>query len=202
MKKKILISAIVVLSLALLVAVGGTVAWLLDTTDPVTNTFSATDINVKLVESVLNADGSYSPAAENVNNVYPMIPGTTYLKDPTVSIESETNVDCYLFVKFEETTLASRYLVYTSTLTEANGWKLVSGESNVWYRVVEKNATTKSWHLLQGDSITINGAEVTKTTMAAAAAQSLKYTAYAIQKDNFETPEAAWAELNHAPANP
>ena len=50
MKKKGWLS-VVALVLVLCCAVGGTLAWLTDTTDPVTNTFTVGDIDIDLTES-------------------------------------------------------------------------------------------------------------------------------------------------------
>ena len=204
----------VLLALTLLVgcAIGGTIAWLTANTDPVTNTFTVGDVNITLKESKINVaeNGTvtYDAPAENVTSQYPLIPGNTYKKDPYVAVvSSDTNVvseDCWLFVKFEETEKAKTYLSYTSTLTTENGWTQGDGTNipdNVWYREVKKNETTKSWYLLEGNNefangyITIKGDAVTKETMAEAAAQSLKYTAYAAQSANL-TAAQAWAELN------
>ena len=46
--------------------------------------------------------------------------------------------------------------------------------------------------------ITIRGEKVTKQTMAEAAQQQLKYTAYAAQSANLTAAEA-WAQLNPTP---
>lgn len=168
------------------VSVGGTLAWLTSKTDAVVNTFTATDIEVTLVETKgLNEEKKW----ENE-----MIPGVTYEKDPVVSVTENTTVDCYLFVKFEETEDAQTYLTYTSTLTEANGWtKLQDG---VWYRIVKTDDSVKEWHLLDGDKVTVNAENVTKENMATAAQTKLTYTAYAVQLQGFEGNAAgAWAKV-------
>lgn len=197
------------LALALVVGgvVGGTIAWLTAQTSTVTNTFTVGDVNITLKESPItvaqNGTVSYGNPAEGVNNAYPVIPGTTYKKDPVVSVVSSAdgNVseDCWLFVKFEESEKASTYLTYTSALTTDNGWTQGNGTDipkTVWYREVKKTAADadKTWHLLVGDTITINAESVTKATMAEATAQSLTYTAYAAQRANL-TVEAAWAQF-------
>lgn len=181
MKKKIALLMACVMAFG--IAVGGTLAWLTDETDSVVNTFTATDIEITLAET-----------EDNWNKK--MIPGATYTKDPIVAVTDETTVDCYLFVKFEETENASTYLTYTSNLTEDNGWKKVAGEDDVWYRIVKTTDATKSWHLLAEDEVTVNGETVTKDNMSAAAATKLTYTAYAAQlmedNDTPFTPDAAW----------
>lgn len=191
MRKK-LITAIIALSLALCCLVGVTMAWLMDETPTVENTFTYGDVTITLKESPVDANGQKNgDAAEGTKNSYAMIPGNEYYKDPTVAVDSASE-DCYLFVKFEEVGNASTYLTYTSTLTEANGWKLVDGTTNVWYRVVNKADTIRSWELLAGNVITVNATAVTKENMDTAKAAALKYTAYAVQKANVDDAAAAW----------
>lgn len=188
--------AILTLCLMLAVAVvsvGGTIAWLTDDTDPVVNTFTPSDIAITLTET-WNTDTDNDEKADAWKAQ--MIPSKEYTKDPVVAVDGTvTDVDVYLFVKFEETGDPSTYLTYTSTLTEDNGWKLVEGTTNVWYRVVKTTDTTKSWNLLEGNKITVKNT-VTKENMSVAAAASLKYTAYAIQTEGFTSVAAAWAEVN------
>ena len=193
------------LALALVVGgvVGGTIAWLTAQTSTVSNTFTVGDVNITLKESPITVaqDGkvSYGTPAEDVSNAYPVVPGTSYMKDPVVSVVTVNGVvseDCWLFVKFEESANAKDYLNYTSTLTKENGWTKGDGTkipANVWYREVKKTDTVKSWNLLADDTIAID-AEVTKTTMTAATQQTLKYTAYAAQSANL-TAEDAWAQF-------
>lgn len=190
---------VLVLAVMLIVGatIGGTIAWLQDSTATVTNTFTAGDVDITLTESPLNSDGTYGNPAEGVKNAYQMIPGQKYKKDPKVTVLAVSE-KCYLFVKFEENGNAASYIDYTSTLTEANGWALVDGETNVWYIVVEDTDADQSWNLLKDDTITINAENVTKKNMATATAAELVYTAYAVQYDNVTNAAAAWAIVNPA----
>lgn len=188
------------LALALVVGgvVGGTVAWLTAKTDSVVNTFTVGDVAITLTESPLKADGTYGVPAEGTKNEYQLIPGTEYKKDPTVTVTAGSE-DCYLFVKFEEIGNASDYIAYTSALTTGNGWTQGDGTiipTNVWYRVVNKADTIKSWNLLSDNKIVINAETVTKGTMNTASGAKLQYTAYAVQKDNVADAAAAWAKVN------
>ena len=197
MRKK-LITAIIALSLALCCLVGVTMAWLMDSTPTVKNTFTTGDVEITLKESPLNADGTYGTPVEGTENAYQMIPGTEYKKDPTVAVDASSET-CYLFVKFEEEGDASTYLTYTSTLTSTNGWTQGDGTnipSNVWYRIVEKGDSVRSWALLAGNKITVNATTVTKANMDIAAKAALVYTAYAVQKANVVDAAAAWVIVN------
>lgn len=171
------------MALALVLAVGcivgGTVAWLSDTTSEVKNTFTSADIDIELTET-FNTDSNNDGTPDKWQAQ--IIPGYSYTKDPKVSV-SNTSVDCYLFVKFEENNSPSTYLTYTSNLTAANGWTQGDGISipaNVWYREVLASDATREWKLLSNDKISVKET-VTKGDMTNAAKAELVYTAYATQ---------------------
>lgn len=195
--RRIAMTVALVLVVAL-VSVGGTIAWLTATTTPVTNTFTSADVAIALTETK-QSDGSTKDTSTAWTAK--MVPGAEYTKNPVVSVDgSKTDIDVYLFVKFEENTEAKTYLTYTSTLTAANDWTQGDGTNiptDVWYRVVHVGDPIKSWNLLDGDKVTVKSDAVTKQTVAAASAAQLKYTAYACQYQGFETNAAgAWASVN------
>lgn len=196
------------LALVLVVAVasvGGTIAWLTDKTDPVTNTFTVGDINIDLYETKY-PDGSDKANGGHLNSTEwnaKLIPGSQYAKNPRVEV-AEGSEDCYLFVKFEEINNPKTYLNYTSTLTAENGWTKLENVNNVWYREVGQNANTRSWNLLVNDQVTVKDTIVKSGTTgegvvampSAENAPKLQYTAYAVQKDNINSAADAWAKLN------
>lgn len=179
MTKKTLV-AISAVVLVFFCTVGATLAWLVDSTDEVKNTFTTAGIEIELIETQ-NPDGT--EVANGVTDwTAQMIPGYTYSKNPKVTVKANS-VDCYLFVKFEETNNPSTYLTYTSTLTAADGWTQGDGTdipANVWYRKVTASDTTRSWELLSGNTISVKDT-VTKDNMQTAASATLTYTAYASQ---------------------
>lgn len=197
MRKKLLIT-IACLSCILCVMVTGTIAWLIDTTPTITNTFTPSNIEVDLTET---ADD------------FKMIPGKTYAKDPLVTVT--TDIPCYVFVKVEENlgawdTYGNFTDFYTySVITGQDGWTALDGYVGVFYREASSNG---SFYVLNGigeythGAITVNGAKVTKDMMAKlyeenAVMPTLKFTAYACQKEVLDTPEAAWVAI-YTPANP
>ena len=193
MKKRTL-ALLLALVLVFGAAVGGTIAYLTDTTGPVTNTFTVGKVDITLTET-FNTDTNN----DQKNDAWQaqLIPGTTYAKDPVVTVTDDSE-DCWLFVKFEENGNPSTYLTYTSNLTAANGWTQGNGTdipNNVWYRAVNKADTTKSFHLLLNDTVTIDSTAVTNDSMDTASKAELVYTAYACQKSGFDTAAAAWDEV-------
>lgn len=195
------------LALVLVVAVasvGGTIAWLTDKTDAVTNTFTVGDINIELKET-LKPDGTEVTAGVTDWSAK-LIPGKEYSKNPVVSVKAGSE-DCYLFVKFEENNNPSSYLNYTSTLTSENGWTKLEGVTDVndvWYRVVKQSDTLRSWNLIADNKVTVKNNVVKSGTdgtdvvpmPSAGTTPELKYTAYAVQQEGSAAAVDAWAKLN------
>ena len=96
-------------------AIGGTIAWLSDTSGPVVNTFTESDIDITLTEN--------KPANKSAQ----MVPGWEIEKDPTVTV-TDGSEDCWLFVEITESTSPSldSYIAYAI----ADGWETVKAENN------------------------------------------------------------------------
>lgn len=138
MKRKYLA---LVLSCALVasVAVIGTLAYLSDTTEEVTNTFTFSDeedgIHLELKETVfgetydedgLNEDGA------NLDAVVNMVPGDVVAKNPTIQA---TGAECYLFVEVTvENNVATSgvpfYMYSLDTGVEGYTWEIVTGTTD------------------------------------------------------------------------
>ena len=84
--KALLLTLCAVLLIA--ASVLGTMAYL-TSTDTVTNTFTIGKVEIKLDEAKVNADGIPVEGADRVKaNSYKLMPGTTYTKDPTVTVKA------------------------------------------------------------------------------------------------------------------
>ena len=193
--RKRLITAIIALSLALCCLVGVTMAWLMDSTNEVTNTFTVGDVNIELIEHAYNEDDTdtITNVVSNTNE-YPLIPGTIYAKDPTVTVKANSE-DCYLFIKVTETNNPLTYLEYT--IDETVWTKL---ENGVYYRLVSKDENDQSWGILTNNQVKVRENVVKPGTtgngyveMPAASAQPvLSFKAYAVQSANVADASAAW----------
>ncbi|MDD7502714.1 MAG: SipW-dependent-type signal peptide-containing protein [Clostridium sp.] len=88
MKKKLLIMSVAMV-LVCAFAVGMTIAYL-TSTDEVVNTFTVGNVRIKLDEAEVDQYGvpQGSPAPRISENVYKLIPGHTYTKDPMVTVLS------------------------------------------------------------------------------------------------------------------
>ena len=82
------------MSLVAVISIGGTIAWLTDKTDAVTNTFTTSDISIELAETKSN---------------FKMVPGNTIDKDPKVTVKANSEA-CWLFVKIEESANLDDYI--------------------------------------------------------------------------------------------
>lgn len=199
MKKKAL-AMILAVTVLLGGVIGGTLAWLIDSTDEVTNTFTVGDIDIDL--------------AETTGNTYKMIPGNVLDKDPTVTVYGNSE-DCWLFIKVVESGGASvtengethtynfkSFLSYVM----AEGWIELDSENypGVYYQEVSESITNQEFAVLKDNQVTVNDT-VTKQMMDALeeaidsdenAYPKLTFTAYAVQKANIADAATAWTEAN------
>jgi len=85
--KKVL-AVILCVALIMSVSIMGTLAYLTDRA-AVTNTFTVGNVDIDLNEAKVNPDGTLVEGADRVTeNTYHLIPGQTYVKDPTVTIKA------------------------------------------------------------------------------------------------------------------
>jgi len=95
MKKKL--TLVVSLLLVMALSIGGTLAYLTDKTDAVTNTFTIGNVDITLTETDSKLDND-----ENGNtNSYKFVPGVVLAKDPLVTVEAGSE-SCYVFVQIDE----------------------------------------------------------------------------------------------------
>ncbi len=184
---------IAMLALVLVIgcAVGGTVAWLVSSTDPVVNTFTYGDINITLTET------------KPENKQATIIPGVDIEKDPKVTVKKDSEA-CWLFVKVEK---AGTFVADKVTYSIATDWTQGDGTNipaNVYYREVNAVTADTSFYVLKGSTeyphgvVTVSG-ELTKAEVSSITAESqpkLTFTAYAVQKDGINSAAAAWAKAN------
>lgn len=186
MTKKRVTLALTILMVALL-SVGGTLAWLKAQSGPVINTFAPTSIGIDLNETT--------------GTDYNMVPGAEIKKDPAVTVAGGSEA-CWLFVKVTDANNAvsgtKDYLSYGI----ADGWTIVPGETDVYYRKVAASTDDQPFAVLKDNKVTVNGA-LTKQELDALKQSgksnypTITVTAYAIQQLKFETPAAAWAEAKN-----
>lgn len=189
-----------IMALVLLVGgvIGGTVAWLIATPDPVVNTFTYGDINIDLDETDTQLDDDNDPNT----NEYEMMPGQPITKDPEITVKSGSE-EMWLFVKLEKSSNFDTFMEYTV----ADGWTALSGVDGVYYQHItaEDVATAdKKIAVIKDDTVTVKES-VTKEQLNALDSGSsenyptLTVTAYAVQYAGNATADDAWAKVT---ANP
>lgn len=177
--KKTLIT-IVLTVLACLCVVGTTLAFLVDKTDSIVNTFTVGNVDIELTETA-NLD-------------LKLVPGKELTKDPKVTVKANSET-CWLFVKVEKSNNIDTYL----DVVMAEGWTPLGGTTEVYYREVTSSATDdQSFAVLKGNKVTVKNS-VTKAQLDSIKTQgpTLTFTAYAVQKDGL-TVEQAWEQANLA----
>lgn len=174
---------VALLSLVLLLgcSLGGTLAWLADSTGPVTNTFTVGDIDITLVETTED---------------YKIVPGVNIAKDPKVTVLANSEA-CWLFVKIEESANWPDELTYTI----ADDWTELTGVTGVYYREVDAETAKNgdNWQVLAGDTTYPDGVVNVSDTLTKGDLQefasdkpTLTFTAYAVQREGVDEVVAAW----------
>ena len=216
MNKKLRRILLTVCSAALLVCVtvGATVAYL-TSSDTVTNTFTVGNVQIKLDEAKAKADGSLVENANRVQaNSYKLLPGHTYTKDPTVHVTAGSE-DCWLFVKVENGISAFEaekvqatdqdgkpsvdeqnnpvyaYLPIADQIL-ANGWTALDGVAGVYYKQYSSQKSAKDEVVFENFKIADGAQDVSGWSSIDANTTKVTINAYAVQKDGFDTADAAW----------
>ena len=184
-KKKVFVT--VLCAAALVVAsVLGTMAYLTSQTETVTNTFTVGNVEITLDETDVTPMGVQDTDARVQGNEYKLIPGHTYIKDPTVHVDADSE-DSWLFVKVDNG-ISDLEATGNTTIAEqmkVKGWTLVTGTTNV-YAYAQKAIASQDIRVF--DSFTIAG----DATVAGNADKTITIEAYAIQADGFTTAADAW----------
>ena len=156
MKKKYIgLGAALILTVCL--STGVMMAWLIDSTEPIKNTFtiSTIDVNIK----------------ETTGEQYKMVPGHTIKKDSLVSVNAGSE-PCYIFIKLEKSANFKNFMTYTP----ADGWipLSTSDTEDVYYREVTNLQDPKAvlaakaeFDVLKDDEIRVLP-DVTKEDMTSA----------------------------------
>ena len=205
MKKTSRPMIIAMCALVAALGVGGTIAWLTDSTVAVENTFTAGDVDITLTEST--------------GEDYKMVPGNDISKDPTVTVEKGSEA-CWLFVQVKEADNAIDGVKFIEWAvdTAAGEWTQLGSTTaegvSTYYRAVAATESSKvSFNVLQTKDgyangyVTVND-EVTKQMMEAIDGLNndgtenstekqpkLTFKAFAVQQANINDVNAAWSKI-------
>jgi len=176
-----------------------TMAYFTDT-DGATNTFTVGKVGISLDEAEVKTDGTYVTDKTNrvTENEYHLIPGHSYIKDPTVHVDADSE-ECWLYVTVEnqiddiETKEANKTV---AGQMGSKGWtsidRTINGQTVYAYDAVVKAGE----NVVVFDNFIIDGNSVTNDNLAPYKDKKIIVTAYAIQKDGFNTAVSAWDAVN------
>ena len=209
--------ALLVVACALLLvaaSVFGTMAYL-TSTDTVTNTFTVGKVKITLDEAKVGTDGKAltgSDAARVQTNSYKLMPGHTYTKDPTVTVEAGSEAS---YVRQMVTVTFDKVLTDAQLATQLDG--IFTGYDANWvrndkkvetktkdgakytvityeYRYKDKVAATTTDSKLPALFTGIKVPETwTNDDLAALGNIEINIVAHAIQADGFDKVDDAWA---------
>ena len=196
MKKKILMACLCV-ALAVLTIAGTTLAYLTSTAK-VDNTFTVGNVAITMDETDVDLLGVPEKDKEGnlldrVNeNDYKLMPGHTYVKDPTVHVAANSE-KCYVFVKVENgiAALEANGNKIADQIT-ANGWTAIADGSNVYYKAYTQSPAAADLVVFKNFKIADEANNVNGWKNISAETTKVTVTAYAVQKDGFDTAKAAW----------
>lgn len=166
--------ALLALVLVIGCVAGGTVAWLVATSDTVTNTFTYGKIDITLTET---------------ERTYNIVPGVALAKDPKVTVKAGSE-DCWLFVKVGQPIAFADGVSYGI----ADGWTKL--EDGVYYREVPKADTDSEYYVLKNNEVTVSSALTKEDIAKVGGSPTLTFTAYAVQKENIPDAATAWKAAN------
>lgn len=221
--KALLLSMCAVLLVA--VSIFGTLAYLTDK-DTVTNTFTVGSVGLKLDEAEVNPDGTYKDGHDTrvKTNEYHLLPGHTYYKDPTVTVDAGSE-DAYvrmivtveridqLKAALPDDGATAKYYGKDGTFLlqmlcggwDANTWVFegytekadgTEGYYEFRYKEVVKKSETETKLDDLFETITVPG-EIDNAHLAYLAVVEIVVAAHAIQADGFATDDAAWAAFSN-----
>ena len=186
MKKTL--TVVIALVLVVVMSVAGTVAYLTSQVT-VTNAFTVGNVTITMDEAKVDVYGVKDGDTRVTTNTYRLIPGHTYIKDPVVHVDADSE-NCWLFVKVENG-ISDLEATGTTTIAAqlaANGWTPISEGSNIY--AYSRIATKADTNVPVFGSFTIAG---NATLPANGTGLDVVVTAYAIQADSFGTAAQAWA---------
>lgn len=184
-----LISSAISLMLIVCFAITGTVAWLVDKTDTVQDTFTYGKVDIELVDGN-NSDVLWKTNEDNRDaKANKLIPGATIPFTPYVKVVKGSE-DCYVFVEITNANLSAgnpaKDLFNNYTVT--TDWEVVETTTDtvvyIYKNKVSLNADAHQWlQIIDGNALKVNTA-LANGDVTSSATPAITITAYAIQADH------------------
>ena len=208
-KKILLITACAVL--LVVASVMGTLAYLTDS-ESVKNTFTVGSVGLSLDEAKVDKMGvsqgsRWQPSEQDSAQEYHLLPGHTYVKDPTVTVDTgseESYVRMIVTVNFAEaltdaelaTNLDNIFTGYEKTTWVRHSRTVAADSKSIVYeyRYFETVDGTDGKLPALFSGFTVPGT-YTNEQIAALDEMTIDVVAHAIQAEGFADADAAWAEF-------
>lgn len=203
-----IITIVVCLMLAMAIAIGGTVAWLIDKTDSVTDTFTYGKIDIALTEGNTNPAKLWIEAqngASATDTTFKLVPGAPYTFNPYVYVEAK-NEPCYLFIEIEETNKFNTFFT-SADYAIHSAWNPLTDHPGVYYQKISSLTASTYYPIITNDRLKVApGLDSETLNNIGDNYPTIKITAYAIQSDylndaNNATANDAWDALNNQLSN-
>lgn len=171
-------------------AISATMAYFTDS-EQATNTFTVGHVDITLDEAKVDELGTPIAGADRVTeNEYKLIPGSTYLKDPTVHVTADSD-DCWLFVTVDNQIEALEGGKTIATQMAEKGWTQMGMYKEVpLYKYAD--IVHASDDIIIFGEFTIDGETTDKIDLQENKDSKITVIAYAIQAAGFDSAEAAW----------
>ena len=194
---------VVVLAVMMIVGatIGGTIAWLMDTTDTVTNTFTVGDINISLWENdyvsetnTLDTDKKVTEESE-----YKIVPGASSPKNPTLTIDKGSE-KCWVYVTIENNLVLENKTVAAVDI-DMSKWTQIDqtvGNKTLYRYNSEVDASAAAVDVDVFEKVSYDGAAITKANIGSLKDKTIVINGYAHQsanttRDVADAAATAWA---------
>lgn len=174
--------------------------------DKVNNTFTVGNVKITLDETKVNPDGTPVPDADRVKaNEYKLIPGHSYTKDPTVTVEANSE-DCYVRALVTINKREALYNLPSNINIEDcfdinEDWVFKSETEDIdgdtytyefWYNSKVETNSDKDTILPAVFEKIIVPESLTNAQLETLEGLKIDVVAHAIQADGFDTADDAW----------
>ena len=157
--------------------------------DSVKNTFTVGKVSITLDETdVDDTDKDGNTSERDKQNEYHLIPGTTYVKDPTIHVGADSE-ECYLFVKIKNDISAIEGgTTVAQQMAQNSNWTLVAGTTDIYSY---KETVSAHADVTVFQNFTISN-DINNETLASYVTTSdnttniIEVIAYAVQAEGFE----------------
>lgn len=200
-RKKTIAAAVCMLSI-FVGSVFGSMAYLTDK-QTVSNTFTVGHVKITLNEAKVDVLGVKDGNTRVEENLYHLLPGHTYIKDPTIYVDAKSE-DCWLFVEVINNIVDLETKESTKKIAaqmKSNGWIPLIGNGNiyVYQDAVKGGAVVPVFGNFIIDGSVTNDDLATlyannKNKVNSNVGDAIQVTAYAVQMDGFENnAQGAWS---------